>query len=369
MNCRGILTAIAGFALTAAAAHGQITKSDWGKTADGTSVALYTIHGPITVSLTNYGARLVSIEAPDKNGVMADVILGFHDLSTYENPKNTTYIGAIVGRYGNRIASGTFSIDGQSFHIPMNEKQTALHGGTQGFDRKVWIGSEIPHGVEFTLISPDGDMGFPGALTTHVRYTVLGHSLHIDYTATTDKSTVINITNHADFNLAGESSGTILHQRLTLNADNFTPIDAALIPTGKLNPVAGTPFDFKTPHEIGERIGVTNDQLKLAGGYDHNFVLNRDKGKMHLAAMALDPVSGRTLTVQTTEPGIQFYSGNFLDGTLVGKGGKPYIKYAGFCLETQHFPDSPNEPTFPSTLLKPGETFHSSSIFTFGVNN
>ena len=368
MNRIGIAAAAAGMALAAAGAHAEVHKTSWGKTTSGEPVDLYTISGgPLTVTITNFGAHVVTIEAPDKNGHKADVVLGFKDLEGYANQKNTAYLGAVVGRYGNRIKQGKFSLEGKQYSIPTNNKGNALHGGTTGFDKKVWQAHELPNGVELTLTSPDGDMGFPGALTAHVKYTVVGSSLHIDYSATTDKPTVLNLTNHSYFNLAGEGSGTILDHHLMIAADKITPIDAGLIPTGKLMPVAGTPFDFRQPHAIGERINTDNEQLKLAGGYDHNFVLNGAPGVMHLAAKAHDPKSGRTLTVTTTEPGVQFYSGNFLDGTLVGRSGAKYVKNGGFCLETQHFPDSPNQASFPSTELKPGQTMHSSTVFTFGV--
>lgn len=369
MNRIGIVAAAAGLAIAAASAHAEVHKTSWGKTPAGEPVDLYTISdGSLTVSITNYGAHVVTIEAPDRQGHKADVVLGFKDLAGYEDPKNTTYMGAIVGRYGNRIKQGKFTIDGHQYSVPPNDHGiNALHGGTTGFDKKVWQAHEIPNGVELTLVSPDGDMGFPGKLTAHVKYTVSGSSLHIDYTATTDKPTVVNLTNHSYFNLAGEGSGTILDQQLMIAADKFTPIDAGLIPTGQLAPVAGTPLDFRQPHAIGERIHTPNEQLKLAGGYDHNFVLTNAGPAMHLVAKAHDPKSGRTLEVTSTEPGVQFYSGNFLDGTLTGRSGVKYVKHAGFCLETQHFPDSPNEPSFPSTVLRPGQTMHSSTVFTFGV--
>ena len=348
-------------------AHATVASAPWGKTPAGQPVDIYTVaDGDLTIRLTNFGAHVVSIEAPDRNGHKADVVLGFKDLHDYiADPK--TYMGSIVGRYGNRIAKGTFTLDGETYHIPTNNLGNALHGGTEGFDRKVWTGHKLDNGVEFTLVSPDGDMGFPGQLTAHVRYTLVGHALHIEYTATTTKPTVLNLTNHTYFNLGGEGSGTILNEVLTLPADRYTPVDQTLIPTGQLAPVAGTPFDFRKPEPIGARIDQPNDQLKIAGGYDHNFVLNGDGNGLHLAAEVDDPASGRTLTVTTTQPGVQFYSGNFLDGTLHGISGKPYPKHAGFCLETQHFPDSPNHPNFPSTVLNPGQTFHSETVFAFGT--
>ena len=347
-----------------AAAFAQTTKAPWGVSAKGQPVELYTLKdGDFTVKITTFGARVVSISTPDRNGKLGDVVLGYDKLSDYET--DTTYFGSIVGRYGNRIAKGTFAIDGNTFHVPTNDGANALHGGTIGFSSKVWKGHIIPSGVEMTLVSPDGDMGFPGELTAHVRYTVHGQALQIEYSATTTKPTVVNITNHSYFNLAGDGRGSILEEKLTLNADNYTPVAAGLIPTGEVAPVAGTPFDFRKPTAIGSRIHVPNEQLKIAGGYDHNFVLNLKPG-MHLAAEAYEPTSGRTLTVTTTEPGVQFYSGNFLDGTRTGKFGVAYQKYAGFCLETQHFPDAPNEPAFASTILRPGHTMHSTTVFTFG---
>ena len=357
--------------LVAASAFASVKKTAWGN-ADGKAVELYTINdGKITVSLTTYGARVVSILAPDRNGKMGDVALGYSSIDGYlkdaaGGPKGT-YVGSIVGRYGNRIGKGTFTIDGKQFHVPLNNNGNALHGGTTGFDKKVWTAREIPEGVEFTLVSPDGDMGFPGTLTAHVRYHVVGTSLEISYTATTDKPTMVALTNHTYFNLAGEASGTVLDQKMMINADNYTPVDKGLIPSGQIAPVAGTPFDFRQPTAIGARIHTNNEQLTNAGGYDHNFVLNRKGAGLELAAKVVDPKSGRTLTVTTTEPGVQFYSGNFLGGDFTGKGGAAYQKYAGFCLETQHFPDSPNKPNFPSTLLRPGKELHSETVYTFGV--
>lgn len=349
-------------------AQTKVNKEAWGKTSAGEAVEIYTLTDPdLTVRITTFGARVVSIDAPDRNGKKADVVLGYNNVQAYEADKDT-YFGSIVGRYGNRIAKGTFSIDGQTFHVPVNNNGQALHGGPAGFDHKVWTGRALPNGVEMTLVSPDGDMGFPGTLTAHVRYTLQGKALRLDYSATTDKPTVVNLTNHSYFNLAGEGSGTILDQKLMINADRYTPVDAVLIPTGQLAPVSGTPFDFRTPTAIGARIGQPDEQLKLAGGYDHNFVLNRKPGSgLQLAARAVDPASGRTLTVTTTQPGLQFYAGNFLNGTLTGISGAKYGKRGAFCLETQHYPDSPNKTNFPSALLRPGQTLHSTTVFTFGV--
>ena len=354
---------------TTLAAHGAVTKADFGKTPDGTAVEIYTLKSEAAEArIMTYGARIVSIKTADRDGKMGDVVLGHDTLDGYTRDKNT-YFGAIVGRYGNRIAKGKFSIDGKSYQIPLNDHGiNMLHGGTIGFDQRVWKGQEIPNGVEMTLVSKDGDQGFPGTLTAHVKYTLKGSALHIDYAMSTDKTTVVNLTNHSYFNLGGEGNGTILDEEVTLNADRFTPVDAGLIPTGELAPVAGTPFDFRTAHVIGERINTPNEQLKLAGGYDHNWVLNGKDGEMKTAAKVHDKKTGRTLTVTTTQPGVQFYSGNFLDGSQKGPSGNAYVKHAGLCLETQHFPDSPNHPAFPTTLLKPGEIRHSATVFTFSTD-
>lgn len=346
-------------------AQGAVTVAPWGN-ADGKPVELYTLtDADLTIRITNYGAHVVSVEAPDRSGKKADVVLGYKDLAGYQaDPKS--YMGSVVGRYGNRIGKGTFNLEGATYHIPTNDHGNSLHGGTTGFDRKVWTGQRTANGVELTLVSPDGDMGFPGQLTAHVRYTLEGKSLRIEYSATTTKPTVLNLTNHTYFNLGGEGKGDVLGEKIMIAADRITPVNSTLIPTGQLAPVAGTPFDLRQPTAIGAHINEANDQLKIAGGYDHNFVLNGGAG-LHLAAKVVDPASGRTLTVTTTEPGVQFYSGNFLDGSLHGASGAAYAKHAGFCLETQHFPDSPNQPKFPSTELKPGQTMHSETVFTFGV--
>lgn len=314
--------------------------------------------------VTAYGAKLVSVRTPDRAGKMADIVLGYDTLDAYLDD-NSTFFGSIVGRYGNRIAFGKFSIDGKSYQIPTNNGANTLHGGPIGFDRYVWQSQEIPNGVEFTHISPDGDMGYPGALTAKVKYTLAGDTLRIDYSATTDKPTVVNMTNHAYYNLRGDDQGTILGHKLELNADRYTPVDSGLIPTGILAPVAGTPLDFRKPEVVGDRIDSDYEQMKLGLGYDHNFVLNGNAGTLRLAAIVTEPESGRKMTVETTEPGIQFYSGNFLDGTFTGRHGVKYEKRTGFCLETQHFPDSPNQAQFPSTVLRPGVTRHSTTTFTF----
>jgi aldose 1-epimerase len=370
MKLEQAAVAVAGLAAVLAAAspaQGAVTESSWGKAPSGEAVELFTLTSPtLTVKITNFGAHIVSIDAPDKNGQKADVVLGYGDLSGYLADKST-YMGSIVGRYGNRIAKGTFSLDGQTYHLPTNNGPNTLHGGTVGFDRKVWTAQKLADGVELTVVSPDGDQGFPGKLTAHVRYTLAGNSLRIQYSATTTKPTVVNLTNHSYFNLGGEGSGDILKEVVTLHAAKYTPTDKGLIPTGELAPVAGTPFDFNKPAAIGLRIHDDNQQLKLAGGYDHNFVLDGPMGTLREAVHVVDPTSGRTLDVKTTEPGVQFYSGNSLTGQFKGPKGVAYAKFNGFCLETQHFPDSPNEPKFPTTELKPGQTLHSETVFTFGV--
>jgi aldose 1-epimerase len=353
---------------TSIAAHGAVTKASFGKLPDGTAVDKYTLKSPsVEVGLITYGARIVSIKTADKAGKVADVALGYNDIEGYVTD-NKTYVGSVVGRYGNRIAFGKFSLDGKAYTIPTNNNANTLHGGTVGFDKKVWDAKEIPGGVEFTHVSPDGDMGYPGTLTAHVKYTLHGDALHIDYSATTTKDTVLNLTNHAYFNLSGEGSGLILGEHIMIDADHYTPVDSGLIPTGELAPVEGTPFDLRKPTLIGAADPNANPQTKLGGGYDHNWVLNGKIGVLHLAAKVHDPATGRILTVTTTEPGVQFYAGTSIPGTFAGKSGVTYLKNAGFCLETQHFPDSPNHPKFPSTELKVGQTMHSTTVFTFTVD-
>jgi aldose 1-epimerase len=352
---------------TAMAAHGLVTKTVMGTMPDGTAIDLYTLKSDgIEASIMTYGARVVSIKTPDRDGKMANIVLGYSGLDGYLDD-GKTYFGAIVGRYGNRIALGKFSIDGHQYQVPVNNNANSLHGGTVGFDKLVWQARQITDGVEMTLVSKDGDQGYPGTLTVHVRYTVHHNALRIDYTMSTDKATVVNLTNHSYFNLAGDGKGTILGEELMLPADKYTPVDAGLIPTGVLAPVEGTPFDFRKATVIGARINDNNEQLKIAGGYDHNWVLRGANGEVKTAARVYDPGSGRVLTVTTTEPGVQFYSGNFLDGTKYGKAQQGYVKNAALCLETQHFPDSPNHPAFPTTELKPGESRHSMTTFTFST--
>lgn len=339
----------------------------WGHTADGKAVPVFTLKsGQIEARVMAYGAKLVSVRTPDRSGKMADVVLGFDSLEEYLAEKEP-HLGSVVGRFGNRIAGGKFSIDGKTFQVPLNNGPNALHGGPVGFDKKVWEARELPGGAEFTLVSPDGDMGFPGTMTATARYTLTDNLLRIDYWATTDKPTVVNLTNHAYFNLHGDDKGTILDHVVELNADRFTPVDSNLIPTGELLEVEHTPLDFRKGEVVGSRIEDHNEQLKLAGGYDHNFVVNGQAGSLRTAATVTEPVSGRKLTVETTEPGIQFYSGNFLNGSFTGRHGVKYERRTGFCLETQHFPDSPNQPDFPSTVLRPGEKLHSVTTFRFST--
>ncbi len=363
------LTAVA--ICLAGSARAEVKVSDFGKTADGTPVKAYTItnsKGDI-VKLISRGATLVEWHTPDKNGKMDDVVFGFDDIAGYESPAYQ-YYGAIVGRVGNRIAGGKFTIDGHEYTLNKNEPTNTLHGGVKrSLDKVVWNGepfeSKDGQGVVFTYTSPDGEEGFPGNLAMKVTYTLNDkNELRIDYDATTDKATPVNLTNHAYFNLSGAGSSTINDHELTLNADNYTPVNDALIPTGEIKPVAGTPFDFRTPHKIGERVDQLN--YKPGKGYDHNFVLNRKGPGLSLAAKVRDPKSGRVLTESTTEPGVQFYGGNFLKGDP-GKGGKPYAYRSGFCLETQHFPDSINQPSFPSVVLRPGEKYTNTCVYQITI--
>ncbi len=351
--------------------NGGIQRSTFGKMADGETIDLFTLtnRNGMKVSITNYGARVVSILVPDRHGKMGDIVLGFDNLEGYLG--NNPYFGAIVGRYGNRIAQARFTLDGVTYKLAQNDGQNSLHGGLKGFDKVVWKARELSGArpaVELTYLSKDGEEGYPGNLSVKVVYTLEDdNALRIDYTATTDKDTVLNLTNHSYFNLAGQGNGDILKHLLMINADRFTPIDATLIPTGELRSVQGTPFDFRKPAAIGARINQDNEQLKFGKGYDHNFVLNRPGRGLELAARATDPESGRVLEVLTTQPGIQFYSGNFLDGTIHGKGSKVYGHRSAFCLETQHFPDSPNHPKFPTTELKPGQTYRETTVFRFST--
>jgi len=350
-----------------------ISRRGFGKAPGGAAVQIYLLRNKngIEAEITNYGATLVSLKAPGRSGKFADVVLGYQDVDGYV--RDQAYFGAIVGRYANRIANGKFTLDGKTYELARNNGNNSLHGGAVGFNKRVWTAKEVSRAngpaVEFSYVSPDGEEGYPGNLRLQVVYSLSDNNeLRIEYSATTDKDTVINLTNHAYFNLAGEGAGDVLGHELTLAADQFTPITEALVPTGELRSVKGTPLDFPRATAIGARINQDDQQLKFGKGYDHNFVLSGSQdGSPALAAEAYEPGSGRALQVLTTEPGIQFYSGNFLDGSIHGKRGKPYNYRSGFCLETQHFPDSPNHPAFPSTLLKPGQLFHSITIYKFSA--
>jgi aldose 1-epimerase len=340
-------------------------------TRNGRAVNLYTLtnaHG-VEIRAMNYGGIITSIRVPDRRGQLADIVLGHETLEGYT--PNPPYLGAVVGRYANRIANGTFTLDGKTYTLPKNDGPNTLHGGVKRtFDKVVWDDEALKgkNGVAFSYLSKDGEEGFPGNLKIKVTYTLMdSNELVIDYEATTDKATPINVSQHSYFNLAGEGTGDILGHELMLNAGRFTPVDKNLIPTGELRPVKGTPLDFTTPAKIGARIDDNYEQLALGKGYDHNFVINRKVSGMVLAARAYEPGSGRVLEVSTDQPGLQFYSGNFLDGTVTGKQGHVYKRRYGFCLETQHFPDSPNHPEFPSTILKPGATFHTKTVFKFSA--
>jgi aldose 1-epimerase len=346
----------------------QVKAEMFGTLADGGVVTKYALtSAAIELELISYGARVVVLKTKDRDGVWGDVTLGYGELKPYVENTNA-YFGVIAGRYANRIAKGRFELESKTVQTTVNDGGNMLHGGVVGFDQHNWAGEVVADGVEFTLVSPDGDQGFPGTLTVKVRYTLKGSLVKIEYSATTDKDTVVNLTNHAYFNLDGEASGTILEERLTLESDAYTPVASAeAIPTGEIAKVEGTPFDFRKAAVIGSRIGDENDQLRFARGYDHNWVVRGQAGALRLAAKVVAAKSGRTLTVETTEPAIQFYSGNFLDGTLVGKSGVAYVQRSGFCLETQAFPDAPNHENFPSAELKVGEGYSSVTTWTFGV--
>lgn len=360
-----VLVIMIAFAGTMSSAT-RVTKREFGHTPDGTAVELYTLaDGKIEAEVITYGGILVSLRTPDRNGKLEDVVLGCKTIEEYI--AQTAHFGGIIGRYANRIAHGTFQLDGHTYSIPKNNGDNALHGGPRGFDKVVWSAKEIPDGVELNYVSPDGDQGFPGTLNTTVRYTVKGGALRIEYAATTDKDTVLNLTNHSYFNLAGQGNGDILRDVVKINASRITPVNASLIPTGELEPVQGTPFDFRTPHAVGERIDADDPQLKLGQGYDHNFVLDHAPGKLAEAAEAYEPSTGRVLRVLTDQPGVQLYTGNHLDGTITGKDGRVYKRRYALCFETQHFPDSPNHPSFPTTELKPGQKFHSVTMYEFSA--
>jgi len=361
---------IAGPALAQASKrHEQAVQQKLFGTHDGRPITLYTLTNAngVEVDAMNYGGIIVSIRVPDRKGQFADIVLGHENLEGYT--PNPPYLGAIVGRYANRIANGTFTLEGKAYTLPKNDGPNTLHGGVdKTFNKVVWDGEALKGkpGVTFTYLSKDGDDGWPGNLKVRVTYTLTNdNELVIDYEATTDKATPINLSQHSYFNLAGEGNGDILNHELTLNAERFTPVDKNLIPTGELRPVKGTPLDFTKSTRVGERIDSDYEQIVLGHGYDHNWVINRKGDGLTLAARMYEPTSGRVLEVSTTQPGVQFYTGNFLDGSVTGKKGHVYKRRYGFCLETQHFPDSPNHPDFPNTVLRPGETFRQKTVFKF----
>jgi aldose 1-epimerase len=365
------LTALAGLAVADAPKGGKtmsagLKKSDFGKAADGQAVDLYTLTNAngMTVKVTNYGGIITEIQAPDRTGKFADVALGFDNLDGYLNPKHP-FFGATVGRVANRVAKGRFTLDGKTYMLAVNNGLNALHGGTKGFDKVVWKAAENPSpdgpSVRMTYVSKDGEEGYPGNLTAAVTFTVTAdNGLKLDYAAQCDKATPINLTNHSYFNLGGPNSGDILGHVMMINADQYTPTDDTLIPTGVLAPVKGTPLDFTKPTPIGAHLKEIH---ATPVGYDHNFVLNGNKP----AVRVKEPKSGRVMEMTTTEPGVQFYTGNFLDGTLTGKGGTVYKQYTGFCLEAQHFPDSVNHPNFPSVILQPGKTYTQTTVYKFSA--
>ena len=350
-----------------------IQKRSFGKTSDGQTADLYVLsnRAGMEVSITNYGASVVTLKVPDRAGKIEDVVLGFDTAGEYETGKS--YFGGTIGRYGNRIAHGQFALDGKKYRLPQNDGENTLHGGILGFNKRMWAAREIPSkdalALELSYLSKDGEEGFPGNLAVKVTFKLPNdkNELWIEYSAETDKETVVNLTNHSYFNLAGEGNGNILSHELIIHGAKFTPVDTTLIPTGELRDVKSTPFDFSHEFRIGARIDDSDEQLKFGKGYDHNWMLDKSgvAGSLDLVAKATEPKSGRILEVLTTEPGIQFYSGNFLDGTVRGKGNKPYEHRSAFCLETQHFPDSPNHTNFPSTTLQPGKKYHSTTVFRF----
>jgi aldose 1-epimerase len=347
-----------------------VETSEYGKLADGTPVQLFTLTNSkgAVAKITNFGATLTEVWMPDRTGRKRDIVLGFDSLDGYVGKE--PYFGATVGRYANRIANGQFTLDGKTYQLAINDPPNSLHGGTVGFDRKVWKAEpiDVPHAasVKFSYHSPDGEENYPGNLDVTVQYTLTDDDeLKLDYTATTDKDTILNLTNHTYWNLAGADSGNVLKQVLMLNADSYTPVNANLIPTGEVPAVAGTPFDFTKPMALGSRI--TDPLVQAHKGYDVNFVVNGTPGTMRLAARATDPDSGRTMEVWTTEPGIQLYTSNYLDGTLNGKRGIHYKQYGAFALETQHYPDSINQPSFPPVILRPGQTFHEATTYKFSA--
>ena len=350
----------------------NIQKESFGEI-DGKAIYIYTLRNSnnIEMKITTYGGIVTSLKLPDKNGDMGDVVLGYNDLNDYI--KNNPYFGAIIGRYGNRIGNAKFTLNGQEYTLAKNDGENNLHGGVKGYDKVIWeaepITGEDSISLKLHYLSKDGEEGFPGNLDVNVIYTLTNeNTFRIDYTATTDRSTIVNLTHHTYWNLAGDGSGSILQHELMMNANNFTPVDEGLITTGEIISVMGTPMDFRKPTAIGDSIKSNYKQLKYAGGYDHNWVLNDfNEEKINFAASVYEPTSGRVMEIFTTEPGLQFYSGNFLDGSIVGKDGNNYEFQSGFCLETQHYPDSPNKPEFPAVTLMPGETYSSTTIYKFST--
>jgi aldose 1-epimerase len=352
----------------AGSAGGSVTNEDFGKMADGRVVGLFTItnQSGAAARIMTYGATVVSLTTPDRDGKLADVVLGYDRLEDYL--RYSPFFGAIVGRFANRIGGAQFSLEGVEYHVTANERGNILHGGRRGFDKVLWSGAKVDdQTVEFTYLSKDGEEGFPGNLQVRVRYSLSdANELKIEYSATTDTPTVVNLANHSYFNLAGQGARDILGHQLMIDANEYTPVNSGLIPTGKMELVANTAFDFTTPRAVGERINADDEQIRFGHGYDHNWVLTKKEG-LRLAATVYEPGSGRMMEAWTTEPGLQFYSGNGLNGRITGKGGKVYLQRSAFCMEPQHFPDSPNEPAFPSTELKPGETYQSTTIYKFGA--
>ncbi len=356
---------------TSAPQGNSVSTAPFGQTPTGEAVDLYTLTNAngLEVKAITFGGIITSLRVPDRNGAPADVALGFNELEPYL--RNPPYFGAIIGRYGNRIARGRFTLDGRTYTLAPNDGPNHLHGGITGFDKVVWNAEPFERadavGIAFTHTSPDGNEGYPGTLTTKVTYTLNdANELAFEYEATTDKATPVNLTQHTYFNLRGEGNGDILNHRLTIHASRMTPVDRTLIPTG-IAPVDGTPFDFRMPATIGARIDADDPQIRAGSGYDHNFVLDREADGLTLAARVEEPESGRVVEISTTEPGMQFYSGNHLNGSLTGKSGQPYGRRSGFALETQHYPDSPNRPEFPSTILQPGQTYRSKTVLSFSV--
>jgi aldose 1-epimerase len=355
---------------TSKPSSGAISEKPFGTDSQGTPVTLYTLRNKsgAEASICNYGGLVTSLKVPDRNGNYGDVVLGYDNLADYI--KDSPYFGALIGRYGNRIAKGKFTLDGTAYTLAVNNGPNSLHGGLKGFDKVIWkarpFQSEFGPSLELTYVSKDGEEGYPGNLSVKAVYTLTDdNALKLEYTATTDKDTVVNLTHHSYFNLAGK--GTILDHVVMINADKFTPVDSTLIPTGERRPVEGTPFDFRTPTAIGARIAADDEQLKFGNGYDHNWVINDETGAVRLIARVYEPTTGRVLEVLSSEPGLQFYSGNFLDGKLTGKGGWVYQFRNAFVMEPQHFPDSPNQPNFPSVVLKPGAVYHNTIIYRFSV--